>query len=431
MQEAILLDDPDIRNISVLDLMSFGDLAYQGHSDARYTPPKWAKNQWRAIMSNAWNRDEEPSSSTETVISFAVFQKMLGKSLGHLTEDLRLAFLKRYVTVVIGQNAIYVRPPSEEPSIPIHVFACDDVHKDMLTNPGHKAFFGTWKKGDDKKYPGFEEAVHREQAFLDVVRTATCDLTTEKDINEWWVTHIVQNHRTSTAPINVIPASPMEPSVLQVPFGTDGSYHIPIPHIGSGATDRNRFVMPPGYSSSSSGSVEGPSAPPNRATVVHDLCGSPSDQGELQRILASKISEAGLDGACIDLCTPPRRKHSLVSFCGESGDEDEAQHIFSALAQTLDGDSFSVSSGVDSPPDKNPKKCESDSPGRRRFEDDMAKAIADSENTFSEAQSGPSRPTSSHVLQDDVTLDAQDLANAFGIESPENPLGHSYSLDHA
>ena len=177
-----MLDDPDLLNLSILDLMSFGDLSHQGHSDARYTPPKWAKGQWRSVMSNVWDRDQEPTDATEATISFEVFEKMLGKTLGHLSQDHRLAFLKSFVTVVVGQRAIYVRPPSEDPTTVIHRFAQDDVHKDMLADPGHKAFFGSWKKGQDVEYPGWEDAVNKEQAYLDVIQAATENFTTDKDI---------------------------------------------------------------------------------------------------------------------------------------------------------------------------------------------------------------------------------------------------------
>ena len=190
LQEAILLDDPDLLAIMIMDLMSFGDLAYQGHSEARYSPPKWAKNQWRAIMSNLWSRDEEPDPTPERSVRPEVFMKMLKKCLGHLSEDHRLAFLKRFITVVVGQHAIYVRPPSENSSETVYKFTDNEVHKDLLTSPGHKSFFGSWKKGEDVEYPDFQAAVDREQALVEEIRTATSCLTTEKEIVSWWASGI-------------------------------------------------------------------------------------------------------------------------------------------------------------------------------------------------------------------------------------------------
>jgi hypothetical protein len=40
VQESILLDDPTLGDIQDEDLLSFGDLGFQGHSNCRYTPPK-------------------------------------------------------------------------------------------------------------------------------------------------------------------------------------------------------------------------------------------------------------------------------------------------------------------------------------------------------------------------------------------------------
>ena len=59
-----------IEDLLTEDLLSFGDLGYQGHSNARYSPPKWGKNQWRAIMSNMWNREHEPPASDSRTISY-------------------------------------------------------------------------------------------------------------------------------------------------------------------------------------------------------------------------------------------------------------------------------------------------------------------------------------------------------------------------
>ena len=38
------MDDPLLADIETEDLLSFGDLGFQGHSNCRYSPPKWAKN---------------------------------------------------------------------------------------------------------------------------------------------------------------------------------------------------------------------------------------------------------------------------------------------------------------------------------------------------------------------------------------------------
>jgi hypothetical protein len=274
VQEAILLDDPTLGSIPDEDLMSFGDLGFQGHSNARYTPPKWAKNQWRAIMSNAWNRDAEPPASSEPQISYEVFEKMLHKSIGHMTEDHRLAFLKRFVSVVVGQHGVYVRAPSEDKEMPIFRFTADSICTDFLVDPGHKSFFGSWKQGDDKTYPRFAEALAREEAVMDEVKAATTGLTSEKDIAQWWIENVAKPHHSRQAVIT-LPSSPDDPAVRSVPIGPDGRHQLPpVPVIRPGATRRSRFAMPSRSDSylnlSSSSSSSRPPVP-----VVKQEIGSP------------------------------------------------------------------------------------------------------------------------------------------------------------
>eukprot|EP00959_Pyramimonas_sp_CCMP1952_P271565 5677365-Pyramimonas_sp.AAC.1 len=61
--EGILLDDPSLDRIDVEDLEAFGTIHAAGHSDARYTPQKWAKGQFHELLSNSWSEDAEPPSS--------------------------------------------------------------------------------------------------------------------------------------------------------------------------------------------------------------------------------------------------------------------------------------------------------------------------------------------------------------------------------
>eukprot|EP00973_Karenia_brevis_P014934 2038418-Karenia_brevis.AAC.1 len=116
-------------------MKSFGDLGFVGHSDARYTPPKWAKNQFRVLLSNAWNRGSEPEPSEEQYVQHEAFMNMLAKTLGHVSDDDKMAVLKRFVVVIVGVNAIYVRAPSELADTPICRFSTDNVMQDFLQDP--------------------------------------------------------------------------------------------------------------------------------------------------------------------------------------------------------------------------------------------------------------------------------------------------------
>jgi len=58
---------------------------------------------------------------------------------------------------------MYVRDPSDNRDTLIFLFSDDNVAKDFLADPGHKKYFGLWKKGQDVTYELFEEAVAQEQ----------------------------------------------------------------------------------------------------------------------------------------------------------------------------------------------------------------------------------------------------------------------------
>ena len=191
VQEAVILDDPTLSKIDIEDIKSFGDLGYQGSSDCRYTPPKWAKNQFRAIISNKWDRSSEPETSGRVRVEPGEFMPMTQSTFGALTDDDRDAVMKRFVTVVVGQRAIYVRPPSEQGSVPAYRFDDDSVMDDFLVTPGHKFFFGKWKNGENVEYDGYQAALLEEENLLNKVFQDTANVTDEKGLVQWWETAVL------------------------------------------------------------------------------------------------------------------------------------------------------------------------------------------------------------------------------------------------
>lgn len=191
VQEAVILDDPTLSKIDIEDIKSFGDLGYQGSSDCRYTPPKWAKNQFRAIISNKWDRSSEPETSGRVRVEPGEFMPMTQSTFGALTDDDRDAVMKRFVTVVVGQRAIYVRPPSEQGSVPAYRFDDDSVMDDFLVTPGHKFFFGKWKNGENVEYDGYQAALLEEENLLNKVFQDTANVTDEKGLVQWWGTAVL------------------------------------------------------------------------------------------------------------------------------------------------------------------------------------------------------------------------------------------------
>ena len=123
------------------------------------------------------------------------FLPMCRTTFGHVTDDHFLATVKRFTVVIVGNNGVYVRPPSKNDDAPAYRFTDENLHKDLLTNPGHKTFFGKWKNGDHVTYEGFDEAVQVEQDLMDVIFAETKDLTDEDSLVKWWVAKITAAHQ--------------------------------------------------------------------------------------------------------------------------------------------------------------------------------------------------------------------------------------------
>jgi len=127
--------------------------------------------------------------------------------------------------VVVGQNALYVRPPSSSKDATIFRFNEDEVHKDFLTD-GHKKFYGAWKRGQDEEYDGFVEAVVQEQALIDQIQTEIGTLKDEKEIASWWINRVEQSER-ARVPDVVLPDTPVSPEAtpaVHIQPGADGAY---------------------------------------------------------------------------------------------------------------------------------------------------------------------------------------------------------------
>ena len=193
---------------------------------------------------------------------------MLLPLIGFMTEDFRKAFLKRCVTIICGENAFYVRPPSEDMATPIFRFSDDDAHKDFL-DPGHKRFFGCWKKGQDTTYDEFNAAVQEEQTTIENVLSVTDSLSDEKEMVKWWIDIVVGY--TQPMPTRVIPCTPSQANdALHVAPSPHGGYSFPVPPVSTGSNRRSRFVFP-GQSGGSSTVFCGPANPEAGQTPIVKL----------------------------------------------------------------------------------------------------------------------------------------------------------------
>ncbi len=187
--------------------LRFGDLGFSGHSDSRYSLPKWAQNQFRALLSNNWNGDKEPSPSSDAVIPGSEFLPMVRTTFGHVSDDDFLAVLKRYTTIVVGHNAVYVRPPSKDPEAVAYRFAEGNVHDDLLQDNGHNMYFGKWKVSENVEYDGYLDAVDTKQDMMRRVCEETANLTDEQDIVSWWVDKAIRRFGAGGATSRPPPAA--------------------------------------------------------------------------------------------------------------------------------------------------------------------------------------------------------------------------------
>ena len=163
--EGILLDDPHpgIDCLCVELLKAFLDVGESSLCDARYTPAKFEKNQFRTILCNDWKADLEPSAHSE--VNDEKFQAMIGPVFGSVPEAHKMAVLKRAVTVVAGNNAVYVRLPSQHTGQKIHVFREDGVADDWLS-PTNKKALAAYRDGREVEYDGFGANVKRQQELI-------------------------------------------------------------------------------------------------------------------------------------------------------------------------------------------------------------------------------------------------------------------------
>ncbi len=250
VQEAILLDDPTFDKIHYEDVKSFGDSGFQGHSDCRYTPSKWAKNQFRAILSNTWRSAGEPAPNDAATVSPKEFFPMIRDTFGTVSESNFMAIMKRYTTVVVGNNAVYVRPPTDDVNGKVHRFSADGVMDDFLV-PGHKKFYGLHLLGDDQKYPDYDKMAEDEQKLMDKIFAAIAGFSSEGEVVQWWDEKVrafggLQDNVFEVR--NNAPPSPPSPEVAtHVAPEADGSYAIPptAPTLMGARRRWRRFRSPP------------------------------------------------------------------------------------------------------------------------------------------------------------------------------------------
>ena len=133
-----MVDDPqpglDCWCIELLKaLLDIGEAVLR---NARYSPAKFVRNQFRAIFTNTWGPETEEKAgfvAQHMPCTHEQFMKIIQPVFAHSPEPHVMAVMKRTVTIIAGKHAVYVRLPSEKADQTIHVFGQDPIDEDWLS----------------------------------------------------------------------------------------------------------------------------------------------------------------------------------------------------------------------------------------------------------------------------------------------------------
>ena len=271
--EGILLDDATQAVIDIEDTKSFGDVGEVcSFGESRYSPAKFTRGQCRFLLNNKWGKDSEPAPSTDRTIPFEAFKLMFRPLLGKVTDTDFMATLKRFVVVIFGENALYLRPPSADVDMPVFRFDLNNAHKDVLV-PDHKEYLAKWKQGRNEKYEGYDEEMKSEDQTIDDLMGRVAGMEPDQ-ITKFWIENYADTSDATTVvvgvaaesaaePYNVIPATPETGMTQVIPLDRGGAYDFHNPRIGTGSRMRETFVFAGGSAASTNGasSSSGPRAP--------------------------------------------------------------------------------------------------------------------------------------------------------------------------
>lgn len=165
VQEGILLDDPapGIAQLEVETLKSFLDEGEQTLCNSRYQPTKFAKNQFRIVMTNDWNKDKEPQRGFDATVKD--FFDMLAPALAGASGAHRDAITKRGIIIIAGHWGLYLRLPSERDDAPVHSFHSPGLGDDWLC-ADNEHFLNKYLLGEEEEHPRFEADLENETLFM-------------------------------------------------------------------------------------------------------------------------------------------------------------------------------------------------------------------------------------------------------------------------
>ena len=159
--EGIFLDDPNRENVSMADLKSFLTVEEEQTTSGRYNDAKLTRNCMRAYASNDLDREDEPLDDSRIFITGEEFMKMTRRLFAGDKQADVLACLKRSVVLLVGQHAVYLRLPNQDPEAPVHRIQVDELHKDFLSEKD-KPLYSKYKLGIVEYGPQWEQETQQE-----------------------------------------------------------------------------------------------------------------------------------------------------------------------------------------------------------------------------------------------------------------------------
>eukprot|EP00438_Fugacium_kawagutii_P018364 Skav210909 [mRNA] locus=scaffold15:130393:132312:+ [translate_table: standard] len=166
VHEGLFLDDPCRAKVNIADLKSFMTTDEDGTVDPRYNDSRLARNQMRAFASNDLPQERFECKPGASSISEDDFFSLLSDIFQGDREKDVLAVLKRSILFLFGNNALYLRLPSERKDAIVHRIDVEAVHQDLLADRD-KPLYGKYKGGVMETGPTFDADVQKEQDMIE------------------------------------------------------------------------------------------------------------------------------------------------------------------------------------------------------------------------------------------------------------------------
>eukprot|EP00438_Fugacium_kawagutii_P017687 Skav211284 [mRNA] locus=scaffold2429:143489:145378:+ [translate_table: standard] len=240
VQEALFLDDPDRNKVNMADLKSFLTCDEDGTVESRYNDARMIRNQMRAYASNDLAEEKFDGKAGHTVISELEFFSLLDDFFRGDKEKDVLAVLKRSIIFMFGNQALYLRLPSEHRDAVVRRICQDDVRLDLL-DVRDKPLYGKYKGGILESGPTFDADILREQQALEEAFQKMEGHDSLQDYIKFVNNNLQSKLLFRSA--HVVPPSPC-PSTQEDDSHVEGAR--PVPPIGTDPSRRRhgRFVYP-------------------------------------------------------------------------------------------------------------------------------------------------------------------------------------------